>query len=123
MRIGRRPWYDSSSAECANPTWLAHVDHVNVSGHSPTLAVACRCNSPPPSLTRPRAWCEGLVSLATCDCTHGVVICQGPNLANMIQDHAGAVRRDDSVGLRCTLDLKLKPPNFRDEDCRPDLYV
>lgn len=45
----------SSSAERANHTWLVRVDHVNVSGRSPSLTVVCRCNSPPPSLTRPRA--------------------------------------------------------------------
>ena len=63
---------------------------------------------------------KALDSLATCDRSHGGVICQGPDLAGMIQNVVGAVGRDGSVGLHCTFGLVLKPPNASLESLRPE---
>ena len=45
------------------------------------------------------------------------------NLADMIQDDASAVGRDDSVGLRCTLELRLKRPDPRFEDSKAEAHA
>lgn len=63
---------------------------------------------------------KALDSLAMCDLSHGGVICQGLDLAGMIQNVVGAVGRDDSVGLYCTFDLVLKPPNASLENDGPE---